>query len=163
MRTCTYVESAAAILDVCSYSHIQIHFKNISFTNKRTDKTTRYAAKILNPLFCMDLSTSFIAISPDTNAATKPIKRQSRFSVRNSSQCLKSSPAADTTIMGMLSINEKSALSRLSTPRKRAVEIVVPLLDSPGTTAAAWLTPMINPSKNPIVFPGRSLITTSRL
>ena len=73
---------------------------------------------------------------------TNPTKRGKKGKVANWFIELKNSTKATNEIEGILSKKENLAASFLSQPDKRAVEIVAPERDTPGTIAKAWANPI---------------------
>ena len=87
-----------------------------------------------------------MATSPEKNATTIPMTTQYHGMDMTNPPLARSiiSTIAEPKIMGIDNKNEKLDAVFLSTPRKVKVEIVAPLLDTPGSTAIPCKTPVNN-------------------
>ena len=83
-----------------------------------------------------------IANNEDRNAVIRPTIRGGKSNEENSLKEEMNSTIAAREIAGMPKRNENFAASRLSQPLTRAVEIVIPDLETPGKTAKAWERPI---------------------
>ena len=78
-----------------------------------------------------------IANNEDKNVVVRPITRGKKLNEKISLKEEINSTIAARVMAGMPKRNENLAASRLSQPFTRAVEIVIPDLETPGTTAKA--------------------------
>ena len=78
-----------------------------------------------------------IANNEDTNVVARPTISGVKLNELNSLKEEKNSTIAANEMAGMPKRNENLAASRLSQPDTRAVEIVTPLLETPGKMAKA--------------------------
>ena len=83
-----------------------------------------------------------IANNEDKNVVTSPIIRGKKLNVKISLKEEINSTIAAREMAGIPKRNENFAASRLSQPVTRAVEIVIPDLETPGKTAKAWERPI---------------------
>ena len=83
-----------------------------------------------------------IANNEDTKVVVRPTIRGKKLSERISSKEEINSTIAANEMAGMPKRKENFAASRLSQPVTRAVEIVIPDLETPGKTAKAWERPI---------------------
>ncbi len=84
----------------------------------------------------------FIANNEDTNVVVRPTIRGRKLNDKNSLNEEMNSTIAARNIAGMPKRKENFAASPLSQPVIRAVEIVIPDLDTPGKIAKAWENPI---------------------
>ena len=78
----------------------------------------------------------------DKNVVVRPTIRGRKLNEENSLKEDINSTIAAREIAGIPKINENLAASRLSQPDIRAVEIVMPDLETPGIIAKAWEKPI---------------------
>ena len=88
-----------------------------------------------------------MANKEDTNVVVRPTKRGRKLNEEKSSTEEMNSTIAAREIAGMPKRKENFAASPLSQPDIRAVEIVIPDLDTPGKIAKAWEKPIKKLSK----------------
>ena len=83
-----------------------------------------------------------MANNEEKKVAINPTERGRNGNVENWFKALKNSTNAANEIAGILRRNENLAASFLFHPDKRAIEIVAPERDTPGTIAKAWAIPI---------------------
>ena len=83
-----------------------------------------------------------IANNEDTNVVKRPTISGKKLNEKISLKDEINSTIAAREMAGMPKRKENFAASRLSQPETRAVEIVIPDLETPGKTAKAWERPI---------------------
>ena len=83
-----------------------------------------------------------IANNEDTNVVVRPTIRGKKLDEENSLNEVINSTRAARKIAGIPRRNENFAASVLSQPVTKAVEIVIPDLETPGKIAKAWERPI---------------------
>ena len=92
---------------------------------------------IFNPFEEKYFNKKSIANNDDTNVVVSPKSRGKKLNEENSSKEEMSSTTAAIEIAGMPKMKENLAASTLSQPVTKAVEIVMPDLETPGKIAKA--------------------------
>ena len=111
--------------------------KNYKFRRITTPKTNRQITNNFNPLDDKYFNKKSIAINEDKNVVVRPTTRGRKLYEKKSFREEISSTIAAIEIAGMPKRKENFAASLLSQPDTKAVEIVIPDLDTPGKTANA--------------------------
>ena len=83
-----------------------------------------------------------IANNEEINVVVRPTTRGKKLNEENSLKEEKNSTIAAIDIAGMPKRKENLAASPLSQPDTRAVEILIPDLETPGKIAKAWERPI---------------------
>ena len=110
---------------------------NYKFKRITTPNTTRYKINIFKPFDDKYLNKKSIANKEEKNVAVKPTIRGEKPKEENSLKEEMNSTIAAREIAGMPKRKENFAASPLSQPAIKAVEIVIPDLEKPGTIANA--------------------------
>ena len=110
---------------------------NYKFRRITTPKITLYIINIFNPFEEKYLNKKSIANREDKNVVIRPTKRGRKPIEKNSLKEKINSTIAAREIAGIPKRKENFAASRLSQPDIRALEIVMPDLETPGKIANA--------------------------
>ena len=109
--------------------------KTHKFKRITTLKITRYTIKIFNPFEEKYFNKKSIANKEEKNAVIRPTIKGKKINEENSLKEVMNSTIAARVIAGMPRRKENFAASPLSQPDTRAVEIVIPDLETPGKIA----------------------------
>ena len=93
--------------------------------------------KIFNPFEDKYFNKKSIANNEDKNVVVRPTKRGKKLNEKNSSKAEINSTIAAKEMAGIPKRKENFAASLLSQPETRAVDIVIPDLETPGKIAKA--------------------------
>ena len=97
---------------------------------------------IFNPFDEKYFNKKSIANKEDTNVVIRPTKRGKKPIAKKSLKAEINSTSAAREIAGIPKRKENFAASPLSHPDNKALEIVIPDLETPGKIANAWKKPI---------------------
>ena len=115
---------------------------NYKFRRITKPNINLYIIKNFKPFEERYFNKKSIANNEDTNVVISPIIKGKKLNKKISLKEEINSTIAAREIAGIPKRNENFAASRLSQPETRAVEIVIPDLETPGKIAKAWERPI---------------------
>ena len=107
------------------------------FRSITTPKTIRQIINNFKPFEAKYFNKKSIANNDDKNVVVRPTKRGKKLNEKNSSKAEINSTIAAKEMAGIPKRKENFAASLLSQPETRAVDIVIPDLETPGKIAKA--------------------------